>query len=43
MRLGGGLSARKRASDFLKPSGARLATKARYVPIGDCAGIGLGE
>ena len=40
---GGGLSARKRASDSLKPSGAHLATKARYAPVGDRAGIGLGE
>jgi hypothetical protein len=39
----GGLSARKRASDSLKPSGAHLATKARYAPVGDRAGIRLGE
>ena len=30
----------ERASDSLKPSGAHLATKARYAPIGDRAGIG---
>jgi hypothetical protein len=28
---------------LLKPSGAHLATKARYAPVGDRAGIGLGE
>jgi hypothetical protein len=43
VRLVGGLSARKRASDSLKPSGAHLATKARYVPVGDRAGIEPGE
>ena len=31
----GGLSAQKRTSDSLKPSGAHLATKARFAPIGD--------
>jgi uncharacterized protein with GYD domain len=40
-RLVGGLSARKRASDSLKPSGAHLATKARYAPIGDRTRIRL--
>ena len=33
----------ERASDSLKPSGAHLATKARYAPIGDRAGIGRGK
>ena len=41
VRAVGGLSARKRASHSLKPSGAHLATKARYAPIGDRTGIGL--
>ena len=41
MRLVGGLSARKRASDSLKLSAAHLETKAPYAPIGDRAGIGL--
>ena len=43
MRLVGGLFARKRASNSLKPSGALLATKAQYAPIGDRAGIGRGK
>ena len=33
----------ERASDSLKPSGAHLAAKARYAPIGDRAGIGRGK
>jgi hypothetical protein len=33
----------ERASDSLKPSGAHLATKARYAPIGVRAGIGQGK
>ena len=40
-RLVWGLSARNRASDSLKPSGAHLATKARYAPIGDRTRIRL--
>ena len=43
VRLCGGLSARKRASDSLKPSVGHLATKARFAPIGDRAGIGRGK
>ena len=33
----------ERASDFLKPSVGHLATKARFAPIGDRAGIGRGK
>jgi hypothetical protein len=41
VRLVGGLSARKRASDSLKPSVGHLAAKPRYAPIGDRTRIRL--
>ena len=39
----GGPIRAERASDSLKPSAAHLATKARYAPVGDRAGTGLGK